>query len=47
VALVAVQRVPAGVELTYNYGSRYEFREGADESVPCQCGAPSCIGFLK
>jgi SET domain-containing protein len=40
--LTALQDIPAGAELTFNYG--YDLSEYEDH--PCRCGAPNCIGFI-
>ena len=42
---VAKDAIYPGVEMCYNYGSRYFFRNG-DEEVPCACGAANCRGTL-
>ena len=46
VAFVASEEVPPGVELCYNYGSRYFFKAG-DEELSCACGAANCNGVLR
>ena len=38
----ALTDIPAGAELTFNYG--YELADWEDH--PCQCGAYSCVGFI-
>jgi len=45
VAFVAVKEVDPGVELCYNYGQRYFFKEGG-QVVPCACGSENCQGVL-
>ncbi|KAH7619306.1 putative Histone-lysine N-methyltransferase, H3 lysine-9 specific SUVH3 [Nannochloris sp. 'desiccata'] len=45
VAFVAVQEIDPGVELCYNYGQRYFFKEGG-QVVPCACGSENCQGVL-
>jgi hypothetical protein len=45
VAFVAVKEVEPGVELCYNYGQRYFFKEGG-QVVPCACGSENCQGVL-
>ena len=45
VAFVAVKEVAPGVELCYNYGQRYFFKEGG-QVMPCACGAENCQGVL-
>lgn len=38
----ALRDIPAGEELTFNYGyDLVDFREH-----PCRCGAPGCVGFI-
>ena len=45
VAFVAVQEIDPGVELCYNYGQRYFFKEGG-QVVSCACGSENCQGVL-
>ena len=40
--IVALRDIPAGEELTYDYG--YDF-DLWDEH-PCRCGTPSCLGYI-
>jgi SET domain-containing protein len=40
--IIARQDIPAGQELTFNYGfSLEDYKE-----YPCACGAPSCVGYI-
>ena len=40
--IVARREIPAGEEITFNYGYDLEsYRE-----YPCRCGAPECVGFI-
>jgi len=40
--IIARRAIKAGEEITFNYGYDLEsYRE-----YPCQCGAPSCVGFI-
>jgi SET domain-containing protein len=38
----ALRKIPAGEELTFNYG--YDLQDY--EEHPCSCGAPQCLGFM-
>lgn len=38
----ALRDIPAGAELTFNYG--YDLQDY--EEHPCLCGAPQCTGFM-
>lgn len=40
--IVALRDIPAGEELTFNYG--YDITEWRD--YPCACGAPGCLGYI-
>lgn len=40
--ILALTDIPAGTELTFDYG--YTYRESFHH--PCRCGAPSCAGFI-
>jgi uncharacterized protein len=40
--IYARRDIPAGVELTFNYG--YDLQDFEDH--PCQCGAANCIGYM-
>ena len=40
--IVARRDIPAGEELTYNYG--YDLEDYREH--PCRCGAPSCVGYI-
>ncbi|HEY0946214.1 MAG TPA: SET domain-containing protein-lysine N-methyltransferase [Opitutaceae bacterium] len=40
--IVAQRDIPAGAELTFDYG--FNFREGLQH--PCRCGAPNCAGYI-
>jgi uncharacterized protein len=40
--IVAAREIPAGEEVTFNYGFDLEhYRE-----YPCRCGSPGCVGFI-
>ncbi len=40
--IVAKRDIPAGEEITFNYGYDLEnYRE-----YPCHCGAPGCVGYI-
>ena len=40
--IVALRDIPAGAELSYDYGFDFEgWREH-----PCRCGTPSCVGYI-
>ena len=40
--IIARRDIKAGEEITFNYGYDLEsYRE-----YPCQCGAPSCVGYI-
>ena len=40
--IVALRDVPAGEELTFNYG--YDLEDYREH--PCRCGAPECVGYI-
>jgi SET domain-containing protein len=40
--IYALRDIKAGEELTYNYS--YDFEDY--ENRPCNCGAPSCVGYM-
>jgi uncharacterized protein len=40
--IIALREIPAGEELTYNYG--YDARDYQEN--PCNCGAPNCCGDI-
>ena len=40
--IIALRKLNAGEELTFNYG--YDLQDY--EEHPCRCGAPECIGFM-
>lgn len=40
--IVAIRDIPAGEELTYNYG--YEVND--EPAEPCHCGTKQCCGFI-
>lgn len=40
--IVAVREIPAGEEVTFNYG--YDLVDYRDH--PCRCGAPNCVGYM-
>ena len=40
--IVALRDIPAGEELSYNYG--YDARNYQEN--PCNCGAPNCCGYI-
>jgi uncharacterized protein len=40
--MVALEPIPAGAELTFNYG--YDLDEYKD--YPCRCGSPNCAGYI-
>jgi SET domain-containing protein len=40
--LVAVRKIKAGEELTFNYG--YDLEDYREH--PCRCGAGGCVGFI-
>jgi uncharacterized protein len=40
--VVTLEEIPAGGELTFNYG--YDLEEYKD--YPCRCGAPNCVGYI-
>lgn len=40
--LVALRAIPAGEELTFNYG--FDLVDYQDH--PCHCGSPDCVGFM-
>ena len=40
--IVATRDIPAGEEVTFNYG--YDLVDYRD--YPCQCGAPGCVGYM-
>jgi SET domain-containing protein len=40
--IVAHSDIPAGIELTFDYG--FSLAEG--RLHPCRCGAPRCAGFI-
>jgi SET domain-containing protein len=44
VAFFARSTIRAGQELTFDYRFR---EEGEGSKVACQCGAPSCRGYLN
>ena len=40
--IVAAREIPAGEEVTFNYGyDLVDYRE-----YPCRCGAPGCVGYI-
>jgi hypothetical protein len=40
--IVALRDIPAGEEITFNYG--YDLVDYRD--YPCRCGAPDCVGYI-
>ena len=40
--IVALRDIPAGEEVTFDYG--YDLEDYRDH--PCQCGAPGCVGYI-
>jgi len=40
--IVALRDIPAGEEITFNYG--YDLVDYRD--YPCRCGAPDCVGYV-
>jgi SET domain-containing protein len=40
--IVAIRDIPAGEELTYDYG--FDFQNWEDH--PCRCGLPDCFGYI-
>lgn len=40
--IVAIRDIPAGEEITFNYG--YDLEEYKD--YPCHCGSPQCVGYI-
>lgn len=40
--IIALKNIPAGAELTYDYG--FEFDNWRDH--PCRCGHPGCVGYI-
>ena len=40
--IVATRDIPAGEEITFNYG--YDLEDYRD--YPCRCGAPNCVGYI-
>ncbi len=40
--IVAIRRIPAGTELTYDYG--YDLDCCTDH--PCKCGSENCVGYI-
>jgi len=40
--IVALREIPAGEELSYNYG----YDASNYQEHPCNCGAPSCCGYI-
>jgi hypothetical protein len=40
--ILALRDIPAGEELTFNYGYGLEDHH----EHPCHCGAPACVGFI-
>ena len=40
--IVATRDIPAGEEITFNYG--YDLEEYKD--YPCHCGSPQCVGYI-
>jgi SET domain-containing protein len=40
--LVAIRDIPAGEEITFNYG--YDLVDYKEH--PCGCGAPNCVGYI-
>jgi SET domain-containing protein len=40
--IVATRDIPAGEEITFNYG--YDLEEYKD--YPCRCGSPQCVGYI-
>ena len=40
--IIALRNIPAGEELSFNYG--YDLQDY--EEHPCRCGAPECVGFM-
>jgi SET domain-containing protein len=40
--IVACRPIPAGEEITFNYG--YDLENYQD--YPCHCGAPECVGYM-
>lgn len=40
--IVAVRDIPAGEEITFNYGYDLEGYQG----YPCNCGSSDCVGFM-
>jgi hypothetical protein len=42
IMIVALRDIPAGEELTFNYG--YDLEDYREH--PCRCGAEECLGFI-
>ena len=40
--IVALRDIPAGEELSFNYG--YDLQDYREH--PCRCGAPECVGYI-
>ena len=40
--IVALRDIPAGEEITFDYG--YDLEDYREH--PCRCGAPDCVGFI-
>jgi len=40
--IIALRDIPAGEEITFNYGYDLE----AYRDYPCQCGSPQCVGYM-
>lgn len=40
--IVALRDIPAGEELSFDYGYVWEMHE----DHPCRCGKPSCVGYI-
>ena len=40
--IVALRDIPAGEELSFNYG--YDLEDYREH--PCRCGAPECVGYI-
>ncbi|KAF6255206.1 hypothetical protein COO60DRAFT_1462324 [Scenedesmus sp. NREL 46B-D3] len=46
-AIFTYREVPAGEELTYDYGEQYHtMADGTRHGFPCQCGAANCKGKI-
>lgn len=45
-AFFANRDIPAGAELTFNYCPDKKSGKGADDDMPCLCGAPKCRGKI-